>query len=308
MARTDYLKPVKELEFDFVDPDCPVTICKGKIMSDVETHKLYISLVYKNMSKKLIDKMSVQLWLYDSDKANLPYMKLPLDYDLNNPPQGFYTAMEKYTEHIAQPGNKFGREYYFSLPESYFVRMAVVIRNVHFTDGEEYIGNPNAHTLPFNKMDTDFDEFEKKAYQRINIYSKLEKKHPGKVVPMAGEHFWVCCCGEKNHIDSDKCSVCERERQWQMENLSKEAVSAHAQVLREEKSADVALLAKLQSRKNAVSTLEQKELDKRRREIEEAQKNVLRQQRASDARKKWAIALVFLWILICVVVISFSRA
>jgi hypothetical protein len=78
--------------------------------------------------------------------------------------------------------------------------------------------------------------------------------------------------------------------------------------LREEKSADVALLAKLQSRKNAVSSLEQKELDKRRREIEEAQKNVLRQQRASDARKKWAIALVFLWILICVVVISFSRA
>ena len=297
MSRIEYLKPVKTLEFDFVFSDCPVEICNGTVYSEVENHRLFLSLGFKNMSEKLLTRLEAKLWLYDNDKANLPYLKLPLVYELTVAPDGFYAAAVggRKKEYTAPPGEEFGKEYFFTLPESYFSRLAVMIERIVYADGSEKLVE-NASTLSYSRMDSDFDEFEKKAYERINIYRRLEKQHPAKVVPMEKENLWICCCGEKNPASAKKCVCCSREKEWQLENLSKAAIESHAEVLREERTADVALFVKLQNRKNAKSALEEKEEDRRRREREEALRHVEAQQKAMDRRKKICMIILGIWI------------
>ena len=297
MSRTDYIKPVKTLDFDFVFTGCPVELCGGAIYSEVEDHRLFCSLTLKNLSEKTVSYLRARLWLYDSDKANLPYTKLPLEYDLSSPPEGFYAAAvgSKEKARFAKPGERFGEEYFFPMPESFFTRLAVVIECVRFTDGSELIPE-NVSTVSYSRMDTDFNEFEKKAYERINIYRRLEKQHPSRVVPMEQENLWICCCGEKNPQSADKCVACSREKKWQLENLSKEAIETHAEELREERTADMAFLAKIKKRQNFVSTLEDKERDLRRREQEEAIRRVAEQQKKQDFRKKLCFAIILLWV------------
>ncbi len=297
MSRTDYIKPVKTLDFDFVFTGCPIELCSGAIYSEVEDHRLFCSLALKNLSEKTVEFLRARLWLYDSDKANLPYAKLALNYDLKKAPEGFYTAAVggKDKERLAHPGERFGEEYFFPMPESFFTRLAVVIEKARFTDGSEWVPE-NVSTVSYSRMDKEFNEYEKKAYERINIYRRLEKQHPSKVVPMEQENLWICCCGEKNPVHVPTCAACSREKKWQMENLSKEAIEAHAEELKEERSADMALLAKLKNRKSAVSSLEEKEQDRLRREREEALRHVQEQQKKQDARKKLCFAILLIWI------------
>ncbi len=297
MSRIDYLKPVKTLEFDFVFSGCPVEICNGTVYSQVEDHRLFCSVGFKNMSGKTVERLWARLWLYDSDKANLPYCKLPLVYDLTQAPEGFYAAAvgKKEKDHTAPPGKKFGEEYFFAVPESYFSRLAVMIEKIGFSDQTELIPE-NVTTVSYRRMDSDFDDFEKKAYERINIYRRLEKQHPAKVVPMVRENLWICCCGEKNAADAPKCACCSREKEWQLANISKEAIERDARELREEKSADMALFVKLKNRKNAKSALEEKEEDRRRREREEALRHVQEQQKAMDRKKKLCMIILAIWI------------
>ena len=297
MSRTDYIKPVKTLDFDFVFTGCPIELCNGAIYSEVEDHRLFLSLTMKNLSDRPVEYLLAKVWLYDSDKANLPYVKLPLEYDLHHAPEGFYTAAvgNKEKERIAQPGEAFGTEYFFPMPESFFTRLAVEIKKIRFTDSSELIPE-NVTTVDYRRMDTDFDDFEKKAYERINIYRRLEKQHPSKVVPMEQENLWICCCGEKNPQSAEKCVACSREKAWQLQNLSKKAIESYAEELKEERTADMAFLAKTKKRSNVISSIEEEAQRRRAIEREEALRHVKEQQKKQDFRKKLCFFILLVWI------------
>ena len=303
----DYLKPVRELVFDFVYENCPVALSSGCLLTDVEDQSLYLSLSFKNVSEKTVTGLGVEIWLYFSDKANLPDEKMRLEYDLTRPPEGFYTAAGRRSgPHIAAPGEAFGGDYYFPIRENRFDRMNVMIRRASYSDGAE----EQFSSLPvtdFSRMDESFGEFEKKAYERINLYSKLEQKFPAKVIPMVNSQLWICCCGSKNKLARETCDVCGRDKMWQLSNLSMDAIESTADELRRERSADVAFIAKMNDRSNVTVKSQQADLERIRREQKEAMLHVRKQQRRDDLKKKIAVILFILWITVSLIVFFASR-
>ena len=303
----DYVKPVKSLSFDFVFEDCPVEPVDGEIFSQVEDQSLYLSLRFKNMSDKPVEKMKAQILLYHTETANVPDDRLTLDYDLTLPPENFYAALIKPKKPgAAKPGEIFGEDWFFPVPESRFDRMEILIAELIYADGSRQSFN-KLSTKAYSAMRESFGEFEKKAYERINVYPKLESKFPARVIPMENEKLWICCCGNKNSPDAVKCGVCGRDKLWQLKNLNMDAIEEKVTELKEEKSADVAFITKMTNRANAVPLSELQDRERIRREQVEAMKEVARQQKAVDRRKKIAAALVILWIAAALVVFFISR-
>ncbi|MBQ9544616.1 MAG: hypothetical protein IJV00_05775 [Clostridia bacterium] len=303
----DYLKPVRDLVFDFVYEGCPVALSSGCLLTDVEDQSLYLSLTFKNVSEKTVTGLAAEVWLYYTEKANLPDEKMKIEYDLTRAPEGFYTAEgRRFGSRVAAPGRDFGSDYYYPVNESRFDRMNVMIKRVDYSDNT----SQSFSSLPvtgFSKMEESFGEFEKKAYERINLYSKLEHKFPAKVLPMVNSQLWICCCGAKNKLERETCDVCGRDKMWQLANLNMEAIENTAQELREERSADVAFITKMQDRSNVTVKSQQQDIERIRREQKEAMLHVRKQQRRSDFKKKIAIILFVLWIAVSLIVFFMSH-
>ncbi len=304
----EYLKPVRDLVFDFVYEGCPVALSSGSLLTDVEDQSLYISLSFKNVSEKTVTGLGVEIWLYFTEKANLPDEKMRLDYDLTSPPDGFYTASGKKSgSKGAAPGTLFGSDYFFPIKENVFDRMNVMVKRAAYSDGTE----EQFSSLPvtdFSRMDESFGEFEKKAYERINLYSKLERQFPAKVLPMVNSQLWICCCGAKNKLSAETCDVCGRDKMWQLKNLSMDAIEDTAEELRRERSSDVAFIAKMTNRSNVVVKSQQQDAERIRREQKEAMLQVRKQQRRDDLRKKIAVILFILWIAVSLIVFFVSHS
>ena len=43
-------------------------------------------------------------------------------------------------------------------------------------------------------------------------------------MPQFGEQVWLCCCGNKNPNSKDACEVCGREKEWQKNTATADAI------------------------------------------------------------------------------------
>ena len=74
---------VEHFDFISVIDDSPVQLADGYVISDVETHELFASFEFQNLSQKEIARLHIRLLLF-KDLENVPYVKIPFTYSHRN--------------------------------------------------------------------------------------------------------------------------------------------------------------------------------------------------------------------------------
>ncbi len=221
------LRVVKYLDFSAILSDSPVEICDGFIVSDRDDGDVFASIVFKNVGAKQIKKLNIQLWCYLNQ--NIPYCKLDYSYSHDDLTFGVISAesrelrlRESNKREAIKQNERFGSCVYLKLPESYFTKLEVYIDSVEYLFGETApVGVVAGGSV---RRYSDLDNITRLVYTRVNIYESAEHTHPAVVVPQETNTAWLCCCGNKNPRDAEFCGVCSRERDWQLKNITEEAL------------------------------------------------------------------------------------
>ncbi|MBQ9940366.1 MAG: hypothetical protein IJO74_02375 [Clostridia bacterium] len=298
-----YFKIIDRFEFNFVFENCPVQIVSGMTVSDIQTNKLFLSLSYLNVGEKAIKGLGVQILFYNGTRVNyiLPDAKKEYYIDLEKAPPTVFVADKKPEKHkkSAEKDSVFGNDYYIELDDSYFKKIETGITKIVFADGteESYTAVSRSEYDSFSTLKKE----ELSAYKDINIYRSAEEKYPAKVIPAQSEIAWVCCCGAKNSNDLKKCAVCDRDKEWQFENLTVRNLEKVAQDYNNSEQAIRRKASEIRAEvyhKTNLTKEQQAEKDKRDRE---ALERAVKQQQRSERIKKRVIALVLFWLIVMAV-------
>ena len=303
-----FFKVIDEFEFNFVFENCPVQVLKGRTVNDIETNRLYLSLTCLNVGEKPITGLGLRIFFYGNQSRNktLPDRKEEYFIDLTQAPPPAFVADKKPEKHSkkAEKDKLFGYNYFVELTDSYFTRLDIGITKVVFADGthENYSAVSRSEYSSFGVLNKE----ERSAYNDINIYQSAEERHPAKVIPTKDEFTWVCCCGAKNSIQSEKCAVCERDRDWQFANLTvanldkvADDYSHSAQAMRHKASE---ARAKVLSSNN----LTKEQIAEKERRDTEAIERSERVHMEAEKRKKRALSIALLWLVAIALYIVFS--
>lgn len=223
--RKRLFRVIEHFDFPNVLESSPVQLSDGYVVSDIETHELFASFVFQNLSPKEIAKLDIRLLLF-RDLENVPYRKVPYTYSYENLSLGIRnmpcdeqvrSKKRRDTKNI-RVSEYFGNASYIKLPESYFKRIKLELTAVEYADGT--VQDLRIIVSNSAKRFAEFNDEEQYAYHKFNIYSEAEQYYPTRLVPQVTENAWLCCCGNKNLISQDICPRCGRDRNWQVVNLN----------------------------------------------------------------------------------------
>ncbi|MBO4501160.1 MAG: hypothetical protein J5760_02865, partial [Clostridia bacterium] len=214
-------------DFSAILSNSPVEINDGFIVADRDDGDVFASIVFKNVGAEKLKRLNIQLWCYLNQ--NIPYCKLDFSYMHEDLTFGLIRSggselrlrESNRREYIGQ-NECFGSCVYLKLPESYFTKLEVYIDSVENDKGEKTeVGVVAGGSV---RRYQDLDNISKLVYTRVNIYGSAEHTHPAVVIPQETNTAWLCCCGNKNPRDAEFCGVCNRERDWQLNNITEEAL------------------------------------------------------------------------------------
>lgn len=284
------LRVVKYIDCPFILSNTPVELVEGYIVTDRITCELFASFVFKNISIKPVKKLKIRLDCYKNQ--NIPYLHIDYVYSQDELTFGMiskngvdmkYKEANKRT--YIETNETFGSCVFIPLPESYFTKLEVILSEVEYLDNTTQVlnlvvaGNSNRYS--------ELDNITKSVYSRVNIYSSAESKYPTVVVPQFGESGWLCCCGNKNPVASEECHKCGREREWQRNTITKEAL----QKKKEELIADpreVIFHDKSKFKQNKMLDNEA-DVQKKIEQYEKAIENLAREEKIRARRKRMLI-------------------
>lgn len=235
--RQRIFRVIEYLDYSAVFECSPVEITDGYIISDVDNYDIFASFVFRNVCPKGILSLDIMLLCYKNQ--NIPYLKIPFTYSLKSYTLGIRRKggtkiKEKIAEKqpVVEPSESFGEAVYIPIPESYFTRVKLVITAVTYDDGshEELELVAGKSIKKFHELDDSL----KFAYRKLNLFTAAEEVFPIQVVPQEGEMAWLCCCGHKNPKSAERCEICQRERDWVLENLAVEKLDERAKKIAEE--------------------------------------------------------------------------
>jgi len=292
-----YFKIIDELDYNFVIEGCPVQVLRGKTVSDIENHKIYLSLELLNVGDKPVSGVGIQLFFYN-ERGNVPVSKPTLFLDLGVVLPEAFVADVKPEKHLktAEKNVLFGNDYFIELTDSYFKRMEVGITEVVFTDGTRQSFNAVSKSN-YDSFST-LNKQKVSAYNDINIYASLEERYPARVIPTKDELTWVCCCGAKNPIDEGNCAVCKRERDWQFSNLTVENLEKVADEYENSDTAKKQRAGEIRAQAISHYSYNEKEREEKERRDRGAIERAELQQKTAETRKKRIITIVFVWLII----------
>ncbi len=221
------LRVAKYLDYPFVLENSPVELEKGFIVSDRESGDVFASFIFKNLSELPLKKLNIRLLCYLNQ--NIPYEHIDFTYSQDELTFGI---IQKNGEDMKlRDANKrtyvnqnecFGSCVFIPIPESYFTKLEVVLVSAEFSGGR--VDVIDTVVAGDNKRYHELDDMSKMAYSRVNIYYAAEEKFPTKVMPQFGQQVWLCCCGNKNAIDSKVCEKCGRDMEWQKTTATADAI------------------------------------------------------------------------------------
>lgn len=241
--REDWMRPlrvVEELDTSAVFESSPVEIKNGYVLSDRKNGDLFLMLVFRSVSKRPIAALDIRVVLYDGERP-LPFRKDDFRYGWETATLGERTLQgqtrrekRRRREQAIVCGEEFGQGVMLPLPACYFHRMQIELVRVIYEDGCcDPLGLPvGGRAKRFAEMDSSL----RASYVQMNIYGRAEEAHPIRVLPMAGENAWLCCCEYKNPAAARHCEACKREKDWQLANLSEEHLRQVKQELDEEEN------------------------------------------------------------------------
>lgn len=237
------MRVLEELDTSAVFADSPVEIKEGYAVSDKETGELFLLLVFRSLSRRPIAALDIRLLLYRQGLP-VPYRKDDFRYSWESATLGErvldgQVRKEKdcKKERNIVHGEEFGQGVFLPLPDAFFHRLQIELVRVTYDDGGceslRLVSDPFDRRLQATKF-SEIDRNLHVSYQQMNIFDEKEESHPIRVLPQAGEHAWLCCCGHKNPAAASLCEACKREKDWQLANLSEE----HLRQVRREMDAD----------------------------------------------------------------------
>ena len=291
--RQRILRVVEYLDYSAVFDHSPVEVIGGYVVSDVTDYSIFSSFVFRSVSKKRIKALDVRLFCYHNQ--NIPYLKIPFTYSFDR--YTFGTRREgkvrirdkkKLSDPCINYGESFGEAVYIPIPESYFTRFELEVTGVRYADGtyEELGLIAGKRQKTFGALDDD----RKFAYLNLNVFVAAEETFPTRFLPQKGEFAWLCCCGNKNPNELDKCDLCMRERDWQLENATEERLAAEAAKLKED---ETAYAAHDKAKYSQIKYLEtEQEIQNKIKAYELAMKKVAQEERRAQRRKTWLIPTI----------------
>lgn len=245
--RKDQLRPlrvVETLDCSAVFEKSPTEIRDAYVISDRKTGELFLTILLRWQSRKQPEALDICILLYRENEC-VPYAKLPFRYGSAEGTFGERIYQEKIrtkkecrAEPLPQYGEVFGQGIYLPLPDSYFHKLQIKLLSVVYKDGTKELLNLIANTAA--PRFAELEDTLQTAYSHINAFEKAEEQHPIRVMPTAGENAWLCCCGQKNLADASCCERCGRERDWQLEHLTRQQLQSDLQRLDENR--DVRIL------------------------------------------------------------------
>ena len=300
------LRVAKYIDYPFILPDSPVELDEGYIVADKDTGDVFASFVFKHLAENPLKKLNIRLACYLNQ--NIPYLNIDFTYSQDDLTFGLIKKngvelklREANKRSCIQTSETFGSCVFIPLPESYFTKMDVILISVEYDDGS--VEELNTLVAGNNKKYKDLDNYSKLAYSRVNIYYSAEEKFPTTVIPQFGSKVWLCCCGNKNPVSSDKCEKCGREKDWQQKTATDEAITETKNKLVADPTENVfhdksrfAQNKYLESDEETQSKIEQ---------YERAMKNVAEAERRKQRRQLMLIPKILLFIAV-VYLITFA--
>ncbi|HAN21372.1 MAG: hypothetical protein A2Y15_06970 [Clostridiales bacterium GWF2_36_10] len=293
--RSRIFRVVEYLDYCAIFEHCPVEIIDGYIISDVDNYEIFASFVFRNVSKKKIESLDIRLICYQNQ--NIPYIKIPFTYSFKSFTLGNREINGKRIRDKKQiqnpyiaPSESFGETVYIPIPETYFSKFELEISGVKYADGNyEKLEVIAGKRVTKYKDLTDESKF---IYSKLNIFSAAEELFPTRFVPQKGEYAWLCCCGQKNLNELDKCENCLRDRDWQFENLEVNKLENAAKEIAEEEK------AYFKNEKTSYSQLKflqtDEDIQRKVKAYELAMKKVAEDERRRMSRRMWLLPRIFL--------------
>ncbi|MDD4125815.1 MAG: hypothetical protein PHW77_08865 [Eubacteriales bacterium] len=295
------MRAVEHFDFSAIIERSPVQVLEGYVVSDIETNEIFVVFTFQNLSQKNIRSLDIRLFLYQD--MNVPYLKLPFNYSYDNLTFGIRNRVTekqpKLFEWLFEGRNEskvidifesFGKATYIKIPETYFKKIELEITGVKYGNGTD----EKLNIIVANKCRrfSELDDEKKYAFSKVNIYEQAEQYHPTKVIPQKTESAWLCCCGYKNLTADDKCRVCKRDRDWQMENLTDDKLEDT--VIQLKRESDVLLRNKTKFKAYKKPETDE-EIQKKIKDYEKVIQNLAEQERINERKKKMIIPKIILF-------------
>lgn len=226
----DRLRPLRVVEYldnSAVFASSPVEIKEAYAVSDRDTGELFLVMIFRCLSQRPLAALDVRLLFYDGGRVPVPARREEFRYSWEAATFGERSLdgqvrREKdcKREKAIVHGEEFGEGIFLPLPEDYFRKLQIELVGAEYTDGsyETLELSAGGRARRFADMDSEL----RASYTQLNIFGETEEAHPIRVLPMAGENAWLCCCGHKNPAIVALCEACGREKDWQLANLSEE--------------------------------------------------------------------------------------
>lgn len=307
-VRRDRMRPLRVLEYldhSAVFENSPVEIKEGYLISDRDNGELFLTLNLRSLSKKTISALHIRILLY-RDQMVVPYLKLEYTYSWEQATFG-----ERVLNGVARKerecrndktlvyGEEFGEGIYIPLPDSWFKKMQIELVSVTYFDGsaEKLELLAGSRALRYLELDDDLHDI----YREVNIFHEAEQAHPIRVMPQAGQHVWLCCCGRKNPAENAICEKCGRDKDWQLENLT---VTKFEETRREQsKDRNQRVLHDTSAYKQNKYMESKEELERKVEMCNQALERIAIQEKARERRQMMLLPKVLLWFGIVGVVI-----
>ena len=286
-----YIRVVRSFDFSGVAENSPVEITEGYVVSDKETDEVFVCFELLCVAARPLRSLTIRLHLYD--RQNVPYEKLTFRYSAADGTLGLRSGLGKKWSCrraepvLIRPGEAFGRASYIRLPARYFKRLTLELVSVVYAGGtEEALGivvSGGAQRL------SETDIYTRRAFENKNVFRAAEEQFPSLYVPEAGEHSWLCCCGQKNLTSDAVCTRCSRERDWVLANLNGQSL---AQEREKEIAEEAGTLRKNAYRQNRFLETEE-EREQKAEAFEKAVAAIAERERQAEKRK-WRILVYVL--------------
>lgn len=227
----DRMRPLRVLEYldnSAIFENSPVEVREGYVISDKDNGDLFLVLSFRSLSEKPIAALRIRVLLYRDHKP-VPYQRTEYEYSWRAGTFGIrkMNGVERKEKEIRDEvtvryTETFGDGVYLPVPSTYFSKLQVDLLEVEFGDGEvRKLGlTAGARAVRFYELPYGLQD----AYTDVNIFKEVEAIHPIRVLPEQGENVWLCCCGQKNPNAMQHCEVCGRDRAWQLDHLTVDAL------------------------------------------------------------------------------------
>ena len=291
------LRLLKELDPGTVLTNSPVELRSGRVVNDRDTGEIFLDLSFRSLSETPLASLRVCVMLYREGLC-IPYEKKEIVYSysdgtlgrrtLNGKPR---TKREAKHAHFIEIGEAFGDGIYTTLPDSYFVKIEILLVDVTEKDGTvRKIGQKAGGGTNFSELSLELRDM----YTRMNIFRDAEQVRPIRVLPKEGENAWQCCCGRKNLNSMTHCEICGRDRKWQMEQLTVENLTK----LKTEDEKDRSIRVLHDKTRYAPRTFESSaEIEEKEKVCKEVLKRIEEQEKESEQRTR-LLGKFLLWFVV----------